>query len=136
MSVEPKLVRFKQNVLSKFQIYNSIFMTLPFDSITKTGVLLPLFHETCEKGFAKGDDPTTIVDTFFEKYQARRSKESLLEEYIANRISTIAFFKGLSQKTHGLIGVANGLKVSVRSLLYAIAGHEKHHLQVLRDRYS
>ncbi|MFI1744544.1 phosphoenolpyruvate carboxylase [Thalassobellus sediminis] len=76
MSVEPKLTRFKQSVLSKYQIYNSIFMTLPFDTITKTGVLLPLFHETCEKGFKNGDDPTTIVDTFFKKYQGRRSKES------------------------------------------------------------
>ena len=36
MAVKPKLERFKQNVLSKFQIYNSIFMTLPFDQITKT----------------------------------------------------------------------------------------------------
>ena len=51
-------------------------MTLPFDSITKTGVLLPLFHETCKKGFAKNDDPTTIVETFFKKYQARRSDKS------------------------------------------------------------
>ena len=76
MSVVPKLSRFKQNVLSKYQIYNSIFMTLPFDSITKTGVLLPLFHETCKKGFANGEDPTTIVDTFFKKYQARRDKQS------------------------------------------------------------
>lgn len=76
MSVEPKLTRFKHSVLSKYQIYNSIFMTLPFDAITKTGVLLPLFHETCEKGFANSDDPTTIVETFFEKYQARRSEES------------------------------------------------------------
>ncbi|MFL1011092.1 phosphoenolpyruvate carboxylase [Flavisericum labens] len=76
MSVEPKLTRFNQSVLSKYQIYNSIFMTLPFDSVTKTGVLLPLFHETCEKGFKQGDDPTTIVDTFFKKYQARRTKES------------------------------------------------------------
>lgn len=76
MSVEPKLSRFKHNVLSKYQIYNSIFMTLPFDTITKTGVLLPLFHETCKKGFENGDDPTTIVDTFFKKYQARRSKPS------------------------------------------------------------
>jgi len=79
MSVKPKLTRFNQSVLSKYQIYNSIFMTLPFDSITKTGVLLPLFHETCEKGFAKGDDPTTIVDTFFKKYQARRSEESKID---------------------------------------------------------
>ena len=76
MSIEPKLVRFKHNVLSKFEIYNSIFMTLPFDSVTKTGVLLPLFHETCKKGYEKGDDPTAIVNTFFKKYQARRTNES------------------------------------------------------------
>ncbi len=51
MSTQPKLTRFNQNVLSKYQIYNSIFMTLPFDAVTKTGALLPLFHETCHKGF-------------------------------------------------------------------------------------
>ncbi|WP_194767240.1 phosphoenolpyruvate carboxylase [Tamlana sp. I1] len=79
MSIEPKLTRFNQSVLSKYQIYNSIFMTLPFDAVTKTGVLLPLFHETCKKGFEKGDDPTTIVDTFFEKYQGRRNKKSQID---------------------------------------------------------
>jgi phosphoenolpyruvate carboxylase len=51
-------------------------MTLPFDSVTKTGVLLPLFHETCEKGFKNGDDPTAIVESFFTKYQARRDNQS------------------------------------------------------------
>ena len=76
MSVEPKLYPFKPNVLSKYKIYNSIFMTLPFDAVTKTGTLLPLFHETCQKGFANGEDPTTIVDTFFKKYQSSRNKQS------------------------------------------------------------
>ena len=79
MSIEPKLTRFNQSVMSKYQIYNSIFMTLPFDAVTKTGVLLPLFHETCEKGFENGDDPTKIVETFFEKYQGRRNKESQID---------------------------------------------------------
>ena len=54
MSGLPKLARFNENVLSKYQIYNSIFMTLPFDTISNTGVLLPLFHELCEKGFKEG----------------------------------------------------------------------------------
>ena len=70
MPLQPKLTRFNQNVLSKYQIYNGIFMTLPFDTITKTGVLLPLFHETCKNGFEDGHNPTVIVDTFFKKYQA------------------------------------------------------------------
>ena len=40
-------------------------MTLPFDTISNTGVLLPLFHEVC-KGFKQGKNPTEIVDTFFK----------------------------------------------------------------------
>ena len=62
MSGKPKVTRFKESVLSKYQIYNSIFLTLPFDKINKTGVLLPLFHETCSKGFKNGYDPSKIVE--------------------------------------------------------------------------
>ena len=65
MSTLPKLARFNENVLSRYQIYNSIFMTLPFDTISNTGVLLPLFHAVCEKGFAAGKHPTEIVETLF-----------------------------------------------------------------------
>lgn len=89
--------------------------------------------------FARGEQhslpPFNEDDYVTKAYAEVRSKESVLEEYIANRISTLAFFKGLSKKTHGNIGKANGLDISVRSLLYAIAGHEKHHLEVLKDRY-
>jgi phosphoenolpyruvate carboxylase len=46
----PKIERFNQDVLSKY-IYNSVFITLPFDSIDSTGVLLPLFTDVCEIGF-------------------------------------------------------------------------------------
>ena len=44
----PKIERFQQNVASKYTIYNSVFITLPFDSIDNTGVLLPLFTDICE----------------------------------------------------------------------------------------
>ncbi len=76
MTVQPKLTRFNTNVVNKYQIYNSIFMNLPFESLSKTVALLPLFYETCKKGFDAGNDPTTIVNRFFEKYQARRNEES------------------------------------------------------------
>ncbi|ULC59529.1 phosphoenolpyruvate carboxylase [Flaviramulus sp. BrNp1-15] len=112
MSVEPKLTRFKQNVMSKYQIYNSIFMTLPFDAVTKTGVLLPLFHETCEKGFAKGDDPTTIVDTFFKKYQARRSKESqinLLFRFIQYIERQVVLFDAIEDAAFPIVNNMDGV---------------------------
>lgn len=112
MSVEPKLKRFNQNVLSKYQIYNSIFMTLPFDAITKTGVLLPLFHETCKKGFANGEDPTTIVNTFFKKYQARRSKESqinLLFRFIQYIERQVVLFDAIEDAAFPVVNNMEGI---------------------------
>lgn len=112
MSVEPKLSRFKQNVLSKYQIYNSIFMTLPFDAITKTGVLLPLFHETCRKGFANGDDPTTIVDTFFKKYQGRRNQESqinLLFRFIQYIERQVVLFDAVEDAAFPIVNNMEGI---------------------------
>ncbi|WP_372752897.1 phosphoenolpyruvate carboxylase [Mariniflexile sp.] len=112
MSVEPKLTRFKQNVLAKYQIYNSIFMTLPFDSITKTGVLLPLFHETCKKGFENGDDPTTIVDTFFKKYQARRDEQSqinLLFRFIQYIERQVVLFDAVEDAAFPIVNNMEGI---------------------------
>ncbi|MFV0541550.1 MAG: phosphoenolpyruvate carboxylase [Aestuariibaculum sp.] len=118
MSVEPKLSRFKQNVLSKYQIYNSIFMTLPFDAITKTGALLPLFHETCKKGFANGDDPTTIVDTFFKKYQARRNEQSqinLLFRFIQYIERQVVLFDAVEDSAFPVVNNMEGIG-SLRNL--------------------
>ncbi len=118
MAVQPKLERFKKNVLSKFQIYNSIFMTLPFDQITKTGVLLPLFHETCEKGYAAGDDPSTIVDTFFQKYQARRTKKSqikLLFRFIQYIERQVVLFDAIEDAAFPVINNMDGIG-TLRSL--------------------
>ncbi|WKK64681.1 phosphoenolpyruvate carboxylase [Lutimonas zeaxanthinifaciens] len=69
MDIQPKTKRFNENILSKYQIYNSIFITLPFDNISNTGVLMPLLKSECEKGFAKGLTPIEIIDRFFLKYQ-------------------------------------------------------------------
>ncbi len=64
----PKIERFNQEVLSKYHIYNSVFITLPFDSIDNTGVLLPLFTDVCDTGFKKQETPKEIVDFFAQKY--------------------------------------------------------------------
>ncbi|MFD1062444.1 phosphoenolpyruvate carboxylase [Winogradskyella litorisediminis] len=112
MSTQPKLTRFKTNVLSKYQIYNSIFMTLPFDNITKTGALLPLFHETCQKGFAAGENPTTIVETFFRKYQGRRSKDSqikLLFKFIQYIERQVVLFDAIEDAAFPIVNNMDGI---------------------------
>ncbi|MCH7524230.1 MAG: phosphoenolpyruvate carboxylase [Bacteroidetes bacterium] len=141
MSVQPKLARFKQNVLSKYNIYNSIFMTLPFDTITKTGVLLPLFHETCKKGFKNGDDPTTIVDTFFKKYQARRSTKSqinLLFRFIQYIERQVVLFDAIEDAAFTIINNMDGIG-TLRSLKETAVSENKleelqHYLEEFKVR--
>ncbi len=132
MSTQPKLVRFQQNVLSRYQIYNSIFMTLPFDTITKTGVLLPLFHETCQKGFEQGDNPTTIVETFFKKYQARRSKESqlsLLFRFIQYIERQVVLFDAIEDASFPIVNNMDGIG-TLRSLKESASSEQK--LEILQ----
>jgi len=127
MLTQPKFIRFNQNVLSKYQIYNSIFMTLPFDTITKTGVLLPLFHETCKKGFANGDDPTTIVNTFFKKYQARRSPESqikLLFRFIQYIERQVVLFDAIEDAAFPIVNNMDGIG-TLRSLKESATADKK-----------
>ena len=41
MQNEEKTEKFRQLVENKFQIYNSLFMSLPYDKMTNIGMLLP-----------------------------------------------------------------------------------------------
>ncbi|MBF4490988.1 phosphoenolpyruvate carboxylase [Flavobacterium sp. MR2016-29] len=75
----PKIERFNKDVLSKYHIYNSVFITLPFDSIDNTGVLLPLFTETCETGFKKQETPKEIFDFFSQKYLNNASETEKID---------------------------------------------------------
>ncbi|MFC6877977.1 phosphoenolpyruvate carboxylase [Flavobacterium myungsuense] len=75
----PKNERFNQEVLSKYHIYNSVFITLPFDSIDNTGVLLPLFTDVCDTGFKKQETPKDIVNFFVGKYLQNASEEDQID---------------------------------------------------------
>lgn len=118
MSLVSKLTRFNENVLSKYQIYNSIFQTLPYEKIAKTSVLLPLFHEVCEKGFQTGKNPTEIVDTFFEKYLDSPSEEERIDllfrciQYIERQV---VLFDAVEDAAFPIINNMNGLG-TVRSM--------------------
>ncbi|MGZ9736148.1 phosphoenolpyruvate carboxylase [Flavobacterium sp. GNP002] len=75
----PKIERFNQDVLSKYNIYNSVFITLPFQSIDNTGALLPLFTDVCDTGFKKQETPKEIVDFFAERYLHNASESEKID---------------------------------------------------------
>jgi hypothetical protein len=59
----------------------------------------------------------------------------LSEMYALVRRATIVFFRNLSDDAWTRRGIANTAPVSVHGLAYVIVGHERHHLNVLRERY-
>ena len=64
-----------------------------------------------------------------------RTLGDLLEELQVVRASTIQFAKHLDDEALTRRGSANGQEVTVRALIYIIAGHERHHAAILRERY-
>jgi hypothetical protein len=62
--------------------------------------------------------------------------ESLLEQYRLVREGSLALFSTFTDEVASQIGMANGNPVSAKALIWMIAGHEIHHLRVLKERYN
>jgi hypothetical protein len=65
----------------------------------------------------------------------RRPWPGLLAEWEAVRRTTVMLFEGFDDEAWSRVGTASGKEMSVRALAYVIAGHERHHMGVLRSRY-
>jgi uncharacterized damage-inducible protein DinB len=65
----------------------------------------------------------------------RRSIVDLLGELHAVRRASLALFQHLPAEAPTRTGSVNGVTVSVRALVWVIAGHERHHLRILKERY-
>ena len=107
----PKIERFNQNVLSKYHIYNSVFITLPFDAIDNTGVLLPLFTEVCDNGFKNNLTPIEIVNSFATKYLDDVSEEekiNLLFRFIQYVERQIVLFDAIEDAAFPVVNNMEG----------------------------
>ncbi|HEY8548781.1 MAG TPA: DinB family protein [Vicinamibacterales bacterium] len=65
----------------------------------------------------------------------RRTWASLLEELKTVRAASVSLFRSFDEAALDRRGVANGNPITVRALGYIIAGHERHHLAVLKEKY-
>lgn len=64
-----------------------------------------------------------------------RPLSDLAAEFDALRLSNLAMVRGLPGEALLRTGVASGQRVSVRALLWIMAGHADHHRRILRERY-
>ena len=78
----PKLERieeFKKSVNNKFNIYNSLFLNLPYRNIENVGMLIPLLMHQADKGLKSGKNPLEILDAFFQNYANIESEKDRID---------------------------------------------------------
>lgn len=64
-----------------------------------------------------------------------RSLESFCEEFELLRKANLFLIQSLNEEELGRIGTANSKQVSVRAMVFVIAGHVIHHTGVIKERY-
>jgi len=88
---------------------------------------------------ARGDQ-TPLAGYDDEKYVeessfSTRTIADLLSEWTVVRAATVALLKGLPEGAWTKTGFANNGEFTVNSIAYIIAGHERHHVGLLKSKY-
>jgi hypothetical protein len=64
-----------------------------------------------------------------------RTFADLLDEFTFERQANMRLFNNMSDEGSRWIGTASGNPVSARAIAYIMAGHIRHHIGVLKERY-
>ena len=89
---------------------------------------------------ARGDQ--TLLPGFDENEYVKsassdqRTLADLAHELAVVRESSVLLFESFPDEVWTRTGNANGKAMSVRALAYVVAGHPRHHLRILRERYG
>lgn len=110
-SSSKSLQNFQNFVGLKYQLYNSLFTSLPFYGIEKTGMLLSLFVNFCEEGFHKKLSPLEIVEVFFSKqdiFKSKEEKSALLFRFIQFIERQVVLFDALEDAAFSQVNDVGG----------------------------
>jgi len=111
MSNANSLQQFNNLVATKFQLYNSLFTSLPYHKIERTGIWVSLLMLSCEEGFANGLSPEEIIDNFFEKQVGNvteKEKQGLLFKFVQYIERQIVLFDAIEDAAFKGVNDMNG----------------------------
>jgi phosphoenolpyruvate carboxylase len=106
------LQQFKNEVGIKFQLYNSLFTSLPFHRIEKTGILLSLLSNNCEEGYKKKLSPVQIIEDFFNRhtsYTTDNNRNDLLFRFVQYVERQVVLFDALEDAAFKNVNDLNGV---------------------------
>lgn len=105
------ITNYNQAVSTRYHIYNSLFLNLPYTGIYRTGTLLPLLQQACETGFSKGKDPKSIIKKFFSDFAPSASREEqfdLLFNFIQYTERQVVLFDSIEDSAFAQVNDLNG----------------------------
>ena len=70
---------FVKEVKNKFNVYNSLFLNLPYPKVSNIGMLIPLLYEVCKGGLEEGKDPIEILESFFSSHTQLVTEEDKID---------------------------------------------------------
>ena len=111
--------KYEQIVGARYHIYNSLFLNLPFQDISRTGTLLPLLQQYCEEGFEKGEPASDILQQFFNDLAPQATHEEqfgLLFKFIQYVERQVALFDSIEDSSFEQINNTTG-RGTIASLL-------------------
>jgi hypothetical protein len=85
-----------------------------------------------EKQSLPGFDENDFIK---ESNYSKRDYTDLVDELRKVRESNLIMFKSFSDEILDRRGIANNSEITVRAILYIIAGHELHHISIIKERY-
>lgn len=106
------LQQFRNEVGIRFQLYNSLFTSLPFHRIEKTGILLSLLSNNCEEGYKKKLSPVEIIEDFFNKhttYTKTDERNDLLFRFVQYIERQVVLFDALEDAAFKNVNDLNGV---------------------------
>lgn len=114
---------FTREVLTRFELYNSLFLTLPFYQVKDTGILLPFFTAHCEKGVAQLKSPTEIIESFFREHVPEideREQINRLFRFIQYIERQVVLFDAIEDSSFGKLSRTDG-SGTLQGLLQQVA---------------
>ncbi|KEZ94648.1 phosphoenolpyruvate carboxylase [Nonlabens ulvanivorans] len=79
MQDQDRIAEFKKSVQNKFNIYNSLFLNLPYSNIENVGMLIPLLMEQSQKGLKEGLNPKEIIEAFFNGFADLHTEQDRID---------------------------------------------------------
>jgi phosphoenolpyruvate carboxylase len=63
---QPRLQTYERDVMLKYQIYNGLFLGLPFADCEQDGASLAIFAKLCSDGITNGDSALQIIEDYLK----------------------------------------------------------------------